>query len=135
VCLPCITAEGVGNGAAAAILFARERAEVALVNRRADRAEALAERIRSEGGAALAFASDVTEPEDVEAMAAFAVANFGRRDSRHDKVGIAGRLSPPETIDLADRQRVFEMNLTSALLCGRSCTPQHRPGKAVVCAL
>jgi NAD(P)-dependent dehydrogenase (short-subunit alcohol dehydrogenase family) len=120
----------VGNGAAAAILFARERAEVALVNRRADRAEALAERIRSEGGAALAFASDVTEPEDVEA-----VANFGRRDILHDNAGIGGRLDTPETIDLADRQRVFEMNLTSALLCGRSCTPQHRPGKAVVCAL
>jgi NAD(P)-dependent dehydrogenase (short-subunit alcohol dehydrogenase family) len=70
-------AEGVGNGAATAILFAREGAKVVLVNRRADRAEELTERIRSEGGEALAFAADVTQPEAAEAMAAVAVANFG----------------------------------------------------------
>ena len=66
-------AEGIGNGAATAILFAREGARVILVNRGLDRAEALAERIRSEGGEAAAFAADVTQPEAAEAMAAFAV--------------------------------------------------------------
>ena len=121
-------AEGVGNGAATAILFAREGARVVLVNRRADRAEELAARIRSEGGEALAFAADVTEPEAVEAMAAFTVASFGRLDILHNNVGIGGRLSTPETIDLADWQRVFETNLTSALLCCRSCIPRMRTG-------
>ena len=119
-------AEGVGNGAATAILFAREGARVVLVNRRADRAEELAARIRSEGGEALAFAADVTEPEAVEAMAAFTVASFGRLDILHNNVGIGGRLSTPETIDLADWHRVFETNLTSALLCCRSCIPRMR---------
>ena len=46
--------EGVGNGAAAAILFAREGAKVVLVNRNADRAKALEARIRAEGGEAAA---------------------------------------------------------------------------------
>jgi NAD(P)-dependent dehydrogenase (short-subunit alcohol dehydrogenase family) len=50
-------AEGVGNGAATAILFAREGAKVVLVNRRADRTEELAERIRSEMGEDNAFAA------------------------------------------------------------------------------
>ena len=121
-------AEGVGNGAATAILFAREGARVVLVNRRADQAEALAARIRSEGGEALAFAADVTESEAVEAMAAFTVASFGRLDILHNNVGIGGRLSTPETIDLADWHRVFETNLTSALLCCRSCIPRMRAG-------
>jgi NAD(P)-dependent dehydrogenase (short-subunit alcohol dehydrogenase family) len=121
-------AEGVGNGAATAILFAREGAKVVLVNRRADRTEELTERIRSEGGEALAFAADVTQPEAAEAMAAFAVTKFGRLDILHNNVGIGGRLSTPETIDLAEWSRVFETNLTSALLCCRSCIPRMRAG-------
>jgi NAD(P)-dependent dehydrogenase (short-subunit alcohol dehydrogenase family) len=120
--------EGVGNGAATAILFAREGAKVVLVNRRADSAQELAERIRSEGGEAAAFAADVTQPEAVEAMAEFAVTNFGRLDILQNNVGIGGRLSTPETIDLADWHLVFETNLTSALLCCRSCIPRMRAG-------
>jgi NAD(P)-dependent dehydrogenase (short-subunit alcohol dehydrogenase family) len=42
--------EGVGNGAATSILFAREGAKVVLVNRDAGRGEALAGQIRAEGG-------------------------------------------------------------------------------------
>jgi NAD(P)-dependent dehydrogenase (short-subunit alcohol dehydrogenase family) len=121
-------AEGVGNGAATAILFAREGAKAVLVNRGLDRAEALAERIRSEGGEAAAFAADVTRPEAAEAMAAFAVERYGRLDILHNNVGIGGRLSTPETIDLADWNHVFQTNLTSALLCCRFCIPRMRAG-------
>ena len=51
--------EGVGNGMATAILFAREGAKVVLVNRSAERAENLARQIRDEGGEASVFAGDV----------------------------------------------------------------------------
>src|SRR5690606_28739562 len=44
--------EGVGNGKATAIRFAREGARVVLVNRSAERAEALAAEIMAEGGEA-----------------------------------------------------------------------------------
>jgi NAD(P)-dependent dehydrogenase (short-subunit alcohol dehydrogenase family) len=70
--------EGVGNGAATAILFAREGAKVVLVNRSPDRAKILEEQIRSEGGDATAFPADITQPNTVEAMAAFAVERYGR---------------------------------------------------------
>ena len=121
-------AEGTGNGAATAILFAREGARVVLVNRNAERAEALAERIRSEGGEVAVFAADVTQPEATEALAAFAVERYGRLDILHNNVGIGGRLSTPETIDLADWNHVFQTNLTSALLCCRACIPRMRAG-------
>ena len=89
--------EGVGNGAATAILFAREGAKVVLVNRSLERAKVLEEQIRSEGGEATAFPTDITQPEAVEAMAAFAVERYGRLDILHNKVGI-GASGTPETV-------------------------------------
>ena len=58
----------------------------------------------------------------------FAVAQFGRLDILHNNVGIGGRLSTPDTIDLAEWQHVFETNLTSALLCCRTCILRMRAG-------
>jgi NAD(P)-dependent dehydrogenase (short-subunit alcohol dehydrogenase family) len=119
--------EGVGNGAATAILFAREGARVVLVNRTLERARALEDQIRSEGGEAAAFAADVTQSEGAEAMATFAVERYGRLDILQNNVGI-GSPGTPETIDLAAWNRVFQINLTSAMLCCRFCIPQMRAG-------
>jgi NAD(P)-dependent dehydrogenase (short-subunit alcohol dehydrogenase family) len=119
--------EGIGNGAATAILFAREGAKVVLVNRDLERAQALEQQIREEGGDASAFAADVTQPEAAEAMAAFAVERYGRLDILHNNVGI-GSPGTAETVDLTRWNRVFETNLTSALLCCRFCIPHMRAG-------
>ena len=119
--------EGVGNGKAAAILFAREGAKVVLVNRSAERAEALAAEIASEGGEAAAFAGDVGEPEAAKAMAAFAVERFGRIDVLHNNIGI-GHPGTAEGIELEDWTRVFHANLTTTLLCCKYCIPRMREG-------
>ena len=47
--------EGVGNGKAVALLFAKEGAKVVLVNRSAERAEELLEEIIDSGGEACVF--------------------------------------------------------------------------------
>jgi NAD(P)-dependent dehydrogenase (short-subunit alcohol dehydrogenase family) len=120
-------AEGIGNGAATALLFAREGAKVVLVNRNAERAAALETQIRAEGGEAAAFAADVTRPEDAEAMAAFAVERYGRLDVLHNNVGI-GTQGTPETVDLGKWNLALQTNLTSAMLCCRSCLPRMRAG-------
>lgn len=117
--------EGIGNGAATAILFAREGARVVLVNRDRERAEVLEKQIRDEGGEASAFAADVTQPEASEAMAEFAVERYGRLDILHNNVGIGGA-GTAETVDLQAWDQQFETNLTSALLSCRSCIPRMR---------
>jgi len=119
--------EGVGNGAATAILFAREGAKVVLVNRDQERAQALEQQIRAEGGEATTFAADVTQPAAAEAMAAFTMEHYGRVDILHNNVGI-GSPGTVETVDLGEWERVFETNLTSALLCCRACIPRMRSG-------
>ncbi|HLZ84642.1 MAG TPA: SDR family NAD(P)-dependent oxidoreductase [Caulobacteraceae bacterium] len=118
-------AEGVGNGAAVAMLFAREGASVVLVNRGLERAQALEEAIRAEGGEAAAFAADVTDPEATEAMAAFAVERYGRLDILHNNVGV-GAGGNTVTGSLGDWNRLLQANLTSAMLCCRACIPRMR---------
>jgi NAD(P)-dependent dehydrogenase (short-subunit alcohol dehydrogenase family) len=120
-------AEGVGNGAAVAMLFAREGARVVLINRTLERAKALEEAIRSEGGEAVAFAADVTRPEATEAMAAFAVERYGRLDILHNNVGV-GAGGNTVTVSLDDWNRLLQTNLTSAMLCCRACIPRMRAG-------
>jgi NAD(P)-dependent dehydrogenase (short-subunit alcohol dehydrogenase family) len=120
-------AEGVGNGTAVAILFAREGASVVLVNRSPERAKALEETIRSEGGEATAFAADVTQPEATQAMAAFAAERYGRLDILHNNVGV-GASGNTVTGSLDDWNRLLQTNLTSAMLCCRACIPRMRDG-------
>jgi NAD(P)-dependent dehydrogenase (short-subunit alcohol dehydrogenase family) len=117
--------EGVGNGMAAAILFAREGARVVLVNRSAERAEKLARQIRDEGGEAVVFAGDVAKPEACAAMAAFTAKTYGRLDILHNNVGI-GAPGTPETVTLADWNKVLEANLTTTMLCTKYCLPEMR---------
>ena len=119
--------EGVGNGSAAAMLFAREGARVVVVNRNADRAAALVAQIRDEGGVAEAFAADVTKDEATAAMAAFAMENFGRIDVLHNNVGI-GQPGNAETIEPSRWQRAWDTNVTSALLSCKAVLPHMRAG-------
>ena len=119
--------EGVGNGMACAIMFAREGAKVVLVNRDAGRAEALARQIAQEGGDAAVFAGDVTEPAAAEAMATFAVERYGRLDVLHNNVGV-GAPGTAETVKLEDWHRVLDANLTSAMLCSKFAIPKMRAG-------
>lgn len=119
--------EGLGNGKATALLFAREGARVVLVNRDASRAETLAREIAGEGGEAAAFAGDIGEPAAAEAMAAFAVERYGRLDVLVNNVGV-GTPGTAETVGLEDWDRIFTTNLSTALLCCRSCIPRMRAG-------
>src|SRR5580698_6316635 len=60
-----------------------------------------------------------------EAMAAFAVERYGRLDILHNNIGF-GHSGTPETLELADWNRVFEANLTSAFMCCKACLPRMR---------
>src|SRR4030081_2910540 len=81
--------EGVGNGMATALMFAREGAKVVLVNRSAERADKLAQQIKDEGGEASVFAGDVAKADAAEAMAEFAAKKYGRLDNLHNDDGLS----------------------------------------------
>jgi NAD(P)-dependent dehydrogenase (short-subunit alcohol dehydrogenase family) len=125
---------GLGNGKAAAILFAREGARVLCVDQVKDRAEETAGLIRAEGGEAIAHAADVTRAAECLAMIRAAVDRWGGLDILHNNVGIESRKDLLETTE-EDWDRVISVDLKSMFLATQAAVPAmvRRGGGAVVC--
>src|SRR5713226_4575546 len=86
--------ETIGNGRAAALLFAREGAKVLLIDRRIESAEETAAMIKKEGGTVKCFAADWTSPEECKAYAKACIDSWGRIDFLHNNVGIGTNDAP-----------------------------------------
>jgi NAD(P)-dependent dehydrogenase (short-subunit alcohol dehydrogenase family) len=125
---------GLGNGKAAAILFAREGASVLCVDRELPRAEETVELIRAEGGEATALAADVTRADDCRAMVGAATARWGGLDVLHNNVGIESRKDLLETTE-EEWDQVLEVDLKSVFLATRAAVPAivARGGGSVIC--
>ena len=114
--------EGIGNGRAAAVLFARESAKVLLVDQTRKAAEETLEMIRGEGGEADIFEADVTRSADCEAMVADAVRRWGRLDILDNNVGIGGRATVVD-VDEAEWDHLMRVNVTSMMLTSKHAIP------------
>jgi NAD(P)-dependent dehydrogenase (short-subunit alcohol dehydrogenase family) len=115
-------AEGIGNGRAAAVLFAREGARVLLVDQQADAAERTLAMINSEGGEAAVFLADVTRAADCRAMVDEAVRRWGRLDVLDNNVGIGGRGTVVE-VEEAEWEQVMRVNVTGMMLASKHAIP------------
>jgi NADP-dependent 3-hydroxy acid dehydrogenase YdfG len=117
-----VTGAASGIGAAIAMTFAANGAKVALLARRADRIEDLADKIRADGGQALAVATDITSEESVAAAVTAVNAAFGRVDL---VVNNAGVMIPEHisTAPFADWQKMLDTNVTGLLRVLRAFTP------------
>jgi NAD(P)-dependent dehydrogenase (short-subunit alcohol dehydrogenase family) len=114
--------EGIGNGRAAAILFAREGARVLLVDDNSAAADATQSMIAAEGGMAATFVADVTRGEDCRAMVEEAVRRWGKLDILDNNVGIAGRATVVD-VDEADWDHLMRVNVTSMMLACKHAIP------------
>ena len=125
---------GIGNGKAAAVLFAREGARVLCVDQARPRAEETVELIRAEGGEAVAHEADVTRAEDCRAMIETAVARWGGLDVLHNNVGMESRKDLLETTE-AEWDRVLEVDLKSVFLATQAAVPTlvARGGGSIIC--
>lgn len=81
--------EGLGNGRAAALRFAREGARVLVANKGIASAEETVRLIREEGGEAVAFAADVIVEAQIAAAIDDAVRRWGALDVLHNNVGVS----------------------------------------------
>ena len=81
--------EGVGNGRATALTFAREGAKVVCVDRDLKSAQETVDLIGANQGTAVAFKADVTKSADLKAMVADTHARWARIDILHNNVGVS----------------------------------------------
>jgi NADP-dependent 3-hydroxy acid dehydrogenase YdfG len=117
-----VTGASSGIGAATALEIARQGGRVAVVARREERLAELTETIEREGGAATAFAADLTDTEQAEAAVAEAADRLGRLDIVVNNAGQGAR-SPVEDADPADWERMVDVNVTSLLRLSRAALP------------
>ncbi|MFF8866533.1 SDR family oxidoreductase [Streptomyces sp. NPDC015139] len=116
-----VTGAASGIGEAVALQLAAQGARVALLARRADRLDAVVEKIRADGGRALAVTADVTDDASVEAARELVHETFGAADLVVNNAGVmlpnpvgAGRLD--------EWQRMLDTNVTGVLRIIRAFT-------------
>ncbi|MDP6707423.1 MAG: SDR family NAD(P)-dependent oxidoreductase [Alphaproteobacteria bacterium] len=120
--------EGVGNGRATAVLFAREGARVLAVDRELGLAEATVAVIEAEGGVASAAEADVTDEAAIEKAIAACMTRYGRIDILHNNVGIsvAGGDAPAEAITEAAFDQITAVNLRGMVITCKHALPIMR---------
>jgi len=118
-----ITGASSGIGEATAELFAERGAKVAVLARRADRLDALVERIEKNGGTALAVAVDVTDAAALTAAAARIEDALGTVDLLFNNAGVM--LPSPIDEPRPDLwQRQIDLNITGLMNAIGAFTPQ-----------
>lgn len=114
--------EGLSNGKAAALAFARAGAKVAAIDMNSDEAARTAKEISNEGGAALALEADVTVEEQVATVIAEAATRLGAPTVLHNNVGVA-HLGSVVELDLRAWNAAFAVNVTGVFLTCKHTLP------------
>ncbi|MGO4692131.1 SDR family NAD(P)-dependent oxidoreductase [Glaciibacter sp. 2TAF33] len=117
-----VTGGAGGIGRATALAFAAEGARVAVVDLRADAAQAVADEITAAGGTAVAIAADVSSEDDIQRILATTVDAFGGVNVVFNNAGIIRRTTAVETT-AEEWDRVFSVNVKSIFLMCKHVVP------------
>jgi NAD(P)-dependent dehydrogenase (short-subunit alcohol dehydrogenase family) len=130
-----VTGAASGIGRQAALLFAREDAQVVVADRDAAAGEAVANEIADAGGEATAIAGDVSRAADVEAMVAAAERTYGALHVIFNNAGIfpAADGSPVDTPESV-WDEVMNVNLKGVFLGCKYAIPalQRAGGGSII---
>jgi NAD(P)-dependent dehydrogenase (short-subunit alcohol dehydrogenase family) len=120
--------EGLGNGRATALRFAREGAKVLAVDRNIASAGQTAAMVTGEGGECVAFEADVTDEATLGEAMSFAHQRWGQIDILHNNVGvsIAGEDASPLEISEEVFDRICAINLRGTIMACKHVLPVMR---------
>ena len=124
--------EGVGNGRATALTFAREGARVLCVDHNLASAEETVDMIRKGQGTAFPFKADVSKETDIKAFVADAHQRWGLIDVLHNNVGVSISGGDAELLDITEQafDRCVAINLKSCILACKAVIPIMRAQKS-----
>ena len=117
-----ITGSGSGIGAATAEALATDGACVVVADVAFDPAQAVADKIRQQGGRALPVHLDVTSPESIREMMKVVHQELGPVNILVNNAGVCPA-TPLTDISLEEWNRVLAVNLTGAFLCAQAVLP------------
>jgi len=125
-----ITGAAQGIGAETARLFAAQGCRVAVVDIDADNGEKVAAAIRSGGGTAQLFRTDITSETSVEQCIAGIAQAFGGIDIVINCAGGYGRLATVEDMPIDEWDRTVALNLRSVFLICKMAIPHLKKSRA-----
>ena len=108
-----ITGGAGGIGSRIARAYAREGARVVVASRKRENLDVLVDEIVASGGEAIAVATDVTNPEDVEALVQATRESFGLVDIMVNNAGGAMFMKPPEKLKPEEWDATIALNLST----------------------
>jgi NADP-dependent 3-hydroxy acid dehydrogenase YdfG len=117
-----VTGASSGIGEATARVLASQGAAVAIVARRKDRLDELADEIERNGGKALAIETDVTDQAQANAAVARTVQELGRLDTVVNNAGVM-LLGPLLDAPIDEWDRMIVLNLQGLLYIAHAALP------------
>lgn len=129
-----VTGAGRGIGRAIALNLAAEGAYLSLAARGEEELRKTSLEVRRNGAECLIFPTDVSDPEQVQALVAATVARFGHIDVLVNNAGIQGPIGPLIENDDDAWLRTFQVNVLGTFYCAKRILPHmmsRRRGKII----
>lgn len=126
-----VTGGGRGIGEGIAVDFAKAGAKVVVAARRTHEIEAVADKIRSAGGEALAVTTDVTDDAAMEHLAKTAVETFGKLTIWVNNAGGSPMRMPILELPRDEWDRTIALNLT-AIYVGCITAARHMDKGSII---
>ncbi len=112
-----VTGGGTGIGRATALAMARAGASLVIGNRNVKLGEDVVRTIEQAGGRAVFQATDVSQPDSVEALVKRAVSEFGRLDLAFNNAGMDGEQVALHEQDIDKVTMLFDVNIKGVFYC------------------
>jgi NAD(P)-dependent dehydrogenase (short-subunit alcohol dehydrogenase family) len=125
-----ITGAGPGMGQAMCKGAAKEGAKVVVTARSQDAIDALAAEINADGGEAIAVRCDVASMDDCQAVAAAALAKWGRIDGLVNSAYYHPDWAPLEHQNIDQLLRAFDVNAAGPLRMAQAVLPTMKAQKS-----
>lgn len=114
-----VTGAGSGIGRAVAVALMKNGYTTVLAGRRAQALDDTLKMGTDQGGAGLAVATDVSDPDSVAALFAQVRQSFGRLDVLFNNAGVSAPAVSLEDLEIEAWQRSVDINLSGSFFCTR----------------
>jgi len=119
-----VTGGGTGIGQATAILYAQGGARVIVSDIDEKGGQETVASIKKAGGDASFVKTDVSNPEDCEALVKTTIRIYGRLDMAFNNAGIGGEMNPIADMSVEGWLKVINVNLNSVFYCMKYELPE-----------